>query len=52
MGAGEPHAAVTALVTACDQRDPLVMNIAREPRFVALHAQPRFADLMARLALD
>jgi tetratricopeptide (TPR) repeat protein len=51
LAIGDPARALAALERAYDDRDPAVANVATEPRFAALHAEPRFTQLVDRLNL-
>ncbi len=50
-GLGNPDAALEALNDACEVRDPSLTNLATEPRFVPLRADPRYRSLVGRLGL-
>jgi TolB-like protein/tetratricopeptide (TPR) repeat protein len=51
IGLGNADGAVEALNEACDVRDPSLTNLATEPRFAPLHADPRYRSLVSRLGL-
>ena len=48
---GDTDAAFTMLSSACDERDPALIQINVEPRFAPLKNDPRYALLLKRLAL-
>jgi TolB-like protein/tetratricopeptide (TPR) repeat protein len=50
-GLGDFDAAFALLCQACEERDPSLMHLASEPRFVALRSDTRYAALTARLGL-
>jgi len=50
-GLGNRDAAFDLLARACADRDPSVINVAVEPRFEALHRDPRYAALLHNLGL-
>ena len=50
-GLGDVDAAFTLLARACEQRDPSLMHLPSEPRFVRLRADARYAPLVGRLGL-
>jgi TolB-like protein len=51
-GLGEIDIAFEYLAAADDDRDPAVTNIAIDPRFVPLRADPRYARLLIQLGLS
>ena len=52
VGLGDLDQAFAALARACDDREPAIANVAIDPRFGPLRADPRYADLAARLNLS
>jgi TolB-like protein/tetratricopeptide (TPR) repeat protein len=51
VGLGDVDAAYAALDQAWLDRDPLIANVAVEPRFRPLHGDARFRELLARMRL-
>jgi TolB-like protein/lipoprotein NlpI len=50
-GLGDLEAAFNALEHAADDRDPLIPNVAVDPRFAPLRGDRRYAELVGRLGL-
>ncbi len=50
-GLGDSDAAFASLDQACADRDPVIANIAVEPRFAPLRSDPRYRGLVRRLGL-
>lgn len=48
---GRRDAALAALASALDERDPQAVLLASDPSFTALHGEPGWAPLLARLGL-
>jgi TolB-like protein/lipoprotein NlpI len=51
IGLGETDAAFDALARAAEDRDPLLPNVAVDPRFAPLRGDGRYNDLRAQLGL-
>jgi TolB-like protein/Tfp pilus assembly protein PilF len=51
VGLGETDEAFALLDRACDERDPMLVMVAGDPRFDSLRADVRFARLLERLHL-
>jgi Tfp pilus assembly protein PilF len=51
-GVGDVDRALATLSCACEERDPALMLLTTEPRFLALRQDPRYAVLAGRLGLD
>jgi TolB-like protein/DNA-binding winged helix-turn-helix (wHTH) protein/Tfp pilus assembly protein PilF len=49
--AGNPDHAMTLLARAAGEHDPAIVNLGVDPRFDRLHSDPRYRDLVNRLAL-
>jgi hypothetical protein len=47
----EPGQAFEMLDRACEERDPALINVAGDPRFDPIRADPRFSQLLERLHL-
>jgi hypothetical protein len=49
VGLGDAKRAVGLLAEACDMRDPSVIHLGVEPRFLPLRSDPGYRTLMDRL---
>jgi hypothetical protein len=49
--AGDPDHAITLLARAADEHDPAIVNLGVDPRFDRLRSDPRYRDLVSKLAL-
>ncbi|MGE0591755.1 MAG: winged helix-turn-helix domain-containing tetratricopeptide repeat protein [Vicinamibacterales bacterium] len=51
-GLGDAESACAALARACDDRDPMLLQLRREPRFERLRGDHRYRTLLARLHIE
>ena len=51
VGLGNADEAFRQLDAACEQRDPALVNVSRDPRFEPIRSDGRFAGLLSRLHL-
>ena len=51
VGLGEADEAFRQLDTACEERDPAIVNLKGDPRFDPIRGDPRFSDLLNRVHL-
>jgi hypothetical protein len=51
VGLGNADEAFRRLDAACDERDPALVNLGRDPRFDPIRSDKRFSGLLVRIRL-